>query len=72
MTASYSDNPGKMRLTSATAVFCGRLMSTPSGFGRELSRSVRRCPCLTVVKTVVKTTFYHGKVEVQGFLPRFT
>jgi hypothetical protein len=55
-----------------TAVFCGRLMSTPSWFDGELSSSVRRCPCVTVVKTVVKTTFYHGKVAVRGLLPRFS
>jgi hypothetical protein len=45
-----------------TAAVYGRpSASTPSRFERELSRSVRRCPCLTVVKTVVKTTFYHEK-----------
>src|SRR5437667_12328682 len=33
----------------------------PSAVDRELSRFVYRCPCQSVVKTVVKATFYHEK-----------
>jgi hypothetical protein len=55
-----------------TTICDGPSAFTPSGFGRESSRSVRRYPCFSVVKIVVKTTYYHEKkLRFAGFYHGF-